>query len=463
MPEKSLTEVSRDIREQYERGLNAFKRNNADYAVEILTAVLAREPALFPCREALRASQVKKAGTGGGFFKKMIGSASSSPQVAKAQLALRSNPTEAMNIAEQILNSDPVNSSAHRVIAEAAVALDFPKTAILSLKVLVRQKPGDREVIMMLGEALAKEGQVPEAERILGDLAAKNPADGELAMLLKNIAARRTMKEGGYDNLADGKGSYRDILKNKEEAVSLEQEKREVKSDDVSSRLIEENEARIGQEPNNLKLLRSTAELYVQRKEFDRANEYYQRIVAAGAVDASLERAIADLTLKKLDFAAEQLDPAAPDYQERLAQIKTERAGFQLAETQRQVERYPNDLQLRFDLGVLLFEAGKIGEAMAEFQKARNNPNRSLLAKYYLAQCFLRRGMNDLAVKQLQEAIKEKLVFDNEKMDFVYTLGCALEKMGKAEEAIEQFKQIYEIDIGYKDVAKKVDDYYSGR
>ena len=34
--------------------------------------------------------------------------------------------------------------------------------------------------------------------------------------------------------------------------------------------------------------------------------------------------------------------------------------------------------------------------------------------------------------------------------------------MGKKEEAIEQFKLIYETDIGYKDVAAKVDAYYSG-
>jgi hypothetical protein len=44
----------------------------------------------------------------------------------------------------------------------------------------------------------------------------------------------------------------------------------------------------------------------------------------------------------------------------------------------------------------------------------------------------------------------------------VYALGSVLEKMGKAGEAIEQFKQIYEIDIGYRDVAKKVDDFYAG-
>ena len=35
--------------------------------------------------------------------------------------------------------------------------------------------------------------------------------------------------------------------------------------------------------------------------------------------------------------------------------------------------------------------------------------------------------------------------------------------MNKREEAIEQFKQIYEMDIGYKDVAAKVDAYYSGQ
>ena len=33
----------------------------------------------------------------------------------------------------------------------------------------------------------------------------------------------------------------------------------------------------------------------------------------------------------------------------------------------------------------------------------------------------------------------------------------------KKEEAIEQFKLIFEIDASYKDVMKKVDDYYAGQ
>ena len=44
----------------------------------------------------------------------------------------------------------------------------------------------------------------------------------------------------------------------------------------------------------------------------------------------------------------------------------------------------------------------------------------------------------------------------------IYNLGSVLESMDKKEEAIEQFKQIYEVDIGYRDVAAKVDAYYDG-
>jgi hypothetical protein len=57
--------------------------------------------------------------------------------------------------------------------------------------------------------------------------------------------------------------------------------------------------------------------------------------------------------------------------------------------------------------------------------------------------------------------LKEKLTFDEEKKDLVYTLGCVYEKMTKKEDAIEQFKLIYEVDMGYRDVAQKVDDYYA--
>ena len=71
--------------------------------------------------------------------------------------------------------------------------------------------------------------------------------------------------------------------------------------------------------------------------------------------------------------------------------------------------------------------------------------------------------MFDMAARRLQDALKEKIVFDEEKKELIYNLGCVLESLGKKDEACEQFKQIYEVDIGYKDVAAKVEGYYGGQ
>ncbi|MBI3418378.1 MAG: tetratricopeptide repeat protein [Verrucomicrobia bacterium] len=462
MPEKKLAQIPRVLREQHEKGLAALQRNNFDYAISLLGVVVEKEPACFESREALRAAQLRKAGGATSFFRKMLGSAN--PMLAKGQLALRSNPLEALKIAEHILTGDPYNNGAHKLLADAALAADFPKTAALSLEIVLKNNPKDREVTLKYGSALAQAGQVEKAEALITELLRANPADPEIAQALKNLSASRTMQEGGYEAAADGKGSFRDMLRDKEEAVSLEQENRQVKEGDVADKLIREHEARLSSEPGNLKLLRSLAELYSQKKDFDKALEYYQKIASPeGGADASLERAIAETTTKKFEQARAALDPNALDYADQSARIQAERQAYQITECRNRAERYPNDLQIRFELGQLYFNAGKISEAIQEFQKAQANPHRRIQALSYLGQCFARRGMNDLAARTLQNAIKEKVGFDDERKELIYALGAVFEKMGKREEAIEQFKLIYETDIGYKDVAAKVDAYYASQ
>src|SRR5205807_925254 len=188
---------------------------------------------------------------------------------------------------------------------------------------------------------------------------------------------------------------------------------RQVKTEDVAARQISEFEARLKTEPNNLKLLRSLAELYTQKSQFDLALSYYQKIktTEAGA-DASLDSAIAETMKRKYDYEISQLDANAPDFKEQAARLQAQKQDYQLAECQKRAERFPTDLQIRFELGQLYFQAGKIGEAIQEFQKAQANPNRRIASMSYMGQCFAKRGMNDLAARTLQNAIKEKLVLD---------------------------------------------------
>jgi tetratricopeptide (TPR) repeat protein len=463
MAEKTLNDLTRDLRVLFTRGHDALQRENFDYAIDLFNQVLAREPGLYECRRELRAAQFRKAGGGGGFMKRMWSNASSSPLVARGEVTLRKDPAEALQIAEQILGSDPNNSAAHRLIVRAAAALEMPRTAVLSLELLYHNSPKDKEVAIQLANGLANTGEVKRAEQILTNLQSNFPGDNDVAQALKNISARNTMDEGGYDTLAEGSGSYRDILRNKEEAVSLEQEHRVEKSEDVTQRLINEYESRLKTEANNLKLVRSLAELYAQRKQFDKSLAYYERLKSSDmGNDASLDRSIAETVIHKYEHQISQLDPNAEDYSDRVAVLEAEKQAYQLAECQKRAERFPNDLQIRFELGQLYFQAGKISEAIAEFQKSQNNPHRRVASLNYLAQCFAKRKMYDMAARTLQSAIKDKPVLDEEKKDLVYNLGSVFESMGKKEEAVEQFKIIYEVDIGYKDVAAKVEGYYSG-
>ncbi len=466
MAEKSINEISRDLRVLFAKGNEAAQRENLDYAIALFNQVLEKEPGLFECRKALREAQFRKAGDGGsGFFKRMLNRAGSSPQEAKAKMAMSKNPAEAMAIAEQILNGDPNSSAAHHIIVEAAQALDLPHTGVLSLETLLKNSPRDTGLAIQFADALAASGgDAGRGEQILSELLRARPGDGELSKALKNLSARKTMDKGGYSSLEGGQGSYRDILKNKQEAVSLEQEKRVVKAEDVAERLIGKYEARLETEPKNLKLVRSLAELYTQKKQFDHALALYDRIRNSEmGNDPSLERAIAETVVRRFDYQAEQLDPAAPDYAEQSAKIQAEKVDYQITECQKRVEKYPTDLAIRFEMGMLYFQAGKFSGAIAEFQKAQNNPHKHLAAMSYLAQSFAKRKMFDLAARTLQNAIKEKLAFDDEKKDLVYNLGCVLESMGKKDDAIEQFKQIYEMDASYKDVAAKVDAFYAGQ
>src|SRR5215213_7783641 len=161
MPEKPLNAIPRAQRDMYEKGKAAFDRNNLDYAINILSGILKVEPGFFEARRVLRAAQVRKAGGPGsssGFFKKMIGGATSQPALAKGQLVLRKNPLEAIDVAEEILSGDPHSTGAHKLLAEAALAAGLFKTAVLSLEIIYKASPKDRTIAMLLADGYTHSG-----------------------------------------------------------------------------------------------------------------------------------------------------------------------------------------------------------------------------------------------------------------------------------------------------------------
>jgi len=139
---------------------------------------------------------------------------------------------------------------------------------------------------------------------------------------------------------------------------------------------------------------------------------------------------------------------------------KKKRAEILLDDARKRLERNPTDLQLRFELGEHLANAGHFREALPELQRARQNPNARLKAMNLLGRCYGELGMLDLAMKQLEEASKEILSMDAMKKEIVYNLGLVYERLGEGAKSLTCMKQIYEADYGYKDVATRVESSY---
>ena len=454
MEEKSKKSVHPQVRDYFEKGIAALRKDNIDYAYKLFEQALKKDPGFFECREALRLSQFKKA-ENKSRLSKIFSKTTSTSLLPKGQLALRNDPLEAIEVAEQILNEDPYSILGNKLLGEAASLAGFHKTALFSWEWVMKQQPGDKNNTINYCDALVAVGELAKADECCSKLAEEHPEDLDVLQLSKNLSARLTMSEGGYDKVAAGKADYRAVLKDESEAVLLEQENRRSEQESTADNLIKEYEKRLESDKNNLKLIRSLAELHVRKKDFSRAVNYYELFNETNLrSDAGVDRSIIKAKLSGYDQRIESADS------ESSVKLAKERDSFEIEQIQLLAESYPSDLSLRFELGVLQFKANDIQSAIKSFQRAQSSPHREIASLTYLGQCFSKRGMNDMAARTLQNALDKKEVMDNEKMDLYYQLGCVLEEIGKKEESIEQFKQIYERDIDYRDVADRVDAYY---
>ncbi len=193
-------------------------------------------------------------------------------------------------------------------------------------------------------------------------------------------------------------------------------------------------------------------------------------LISSKGADTGLLRKISDLKIKCLEreIAAHEeflstysaRDEVYAEKSGQLRAAKVSRAEILIADAQERVKRNPTDLQLRFELGENFFNAGRFREAVPELQRARQNPHARLKAMNVLGCCYGELGMLDLAMKQLEEASREILSMDAMKKEIVYNLGLIYERMGELEKALACMKQIYEVDYGYRDVARRVESSY---
>ena len=457
MEEITLDQIPRKTRDLYEKAMSALERGNAGYALDMLKQVIDVEPRFSLGRKNLRIAQVKALlATKPNAMTHQMASLKGTFTLMGAQGKLKKDPKAALEGAEKLLALDPLNLPFLKFFAQAAEAAEMPELAVQTLEIARPYYAKDVEFLRLLARLYIATNQPGGAKDCYAAVAELLPNDQVAIKNLKDAAALDTMKAGGWNDM---KSDFRSKLKDKKEAILLEQQAKSVKGDSDIDTLIASRLMEIQREPQNMNFRRALADLYVRAERFDDAlKALAEATKAAGRSDPQIERTTSLIKVKKLDAAIAAAKEAGDEA--AAAAKEQEKAAFLYDDAVEMVKRYPNDLQFRYELGYQFYLRKQHNEAIEEFQLAQRNPQRRTRALYYLARCFQEKGQPDIAFEQLQKAASELTLMDETKKDVVYEMGVLAEQMGRKDEAIAFFKEIYSVDIKFRDIAQRIESSY---
>jgi len=464
MEEVALKDLDTRLQKQIENARQAVDKNPS-YAVDILSNIVSRNPACLDARKILRQAQQRATkgrtkGLGG-----LLSKVTSIPFSMGSESKIKKDPEKAMESAEKMLNANPENVTGHKILGAAAEELELFSTAVFAYEAVRKIEPKNTENIKALMNVYIKTGECEEAIRI-GDAAYRaNPADDEVQALIKKASVEQTMEKGRWEE----DESFREKLKDEDESQKLEQAGRAKTGESGLRSLIDEAKKGVEAEPENMNYYREIASNYRKLGDYDSAMEWVgkARKLEAGRADVNLERLMGTLKREKMQKAiaeAEERLESNPDdaaLQAELEKLRAEERAFRLEQCENLVQRYPNEYSYRYELGELYFEDGETDKAIKELQMAQRSPKVRVGALILLGKAYLDKGFHDLAAEQLTTAKSEIPGMTDQKKDVLYQLGSAYEQQGDMDKAMVEFKALYGADISYRDVSRKIDDFYS--
>ena len=435
------------------RGRQALETGRYDLAVDMLMEAVSAAPDVLETRKLLRAAQIanfRKSGKTG------IGAKFGCMMARQKVMGLvkKGKGVEAMAEAEKLLSQNPLdadNIEAAVKAAEAAGKADHAAITVEAAYECSNKDPALLERVATYYKMAKRWDKARDAYRKLSEM---KPGDQRVLQLLKNAEAQATMNSG-WEQTAGKKGGFQNLIANKEQAAKLDAANKAVVSGDDAELLIAEKLKQIEAEPKNMNARRALARIYIQGKRYYEAIDVLEQAIAAsGTMDPELDRM---LSQTKVQYYEQQIDALrGQGREEEAAQMEGEKDQFVFDDLAQRVERYPNDLHLKFELGKQYFTYGYYEEALAQLQQAQKSPKDRLWALYYLAMCFLNQGQTDMAVMQLETARDALPTMDDLKKKVVYQLGLCAESSGDLEKAYQYYKDVYSSDVGFEDLSERM-------
>lgn len=462
MPEVSLKELDARVRKQFGNARTAVERGNFEYCVEICSSLLIENPGCLEIRELLRqAQQSVFTKRGRGWFQRLRAKVEASLIVMYGKPYLKKDASLAMSYGERALTRDPLHEGALSLVAAGAEALDFHETAVFCLKKICDSETKDLALMQRYCEALIRVGETNQAVAIAEQLKRLKPDSSLIQELVKSASVAHSINKGKW---AEEEQDFRSKLKDEELAENLELQNRLVQDAQGARMRARELVDDIHKDPQNLDLYKQLVKAYLYADDYREALVWLDKaaLLPQAESDIALKQLRSEIMIKATELEINKLhSESSPASEERIQELEAKLDVLKLEESRKMVEQFPNDYAQRLNFGELLLAAGKVDEAIKEFQVAQRGTSLKQRSCVMLGRSFSKKRLYDLALEQFDKAIAEAHGMDDFKKDVLYSSAQCCESLGKQEEAIRRYKLIYANDISFRDVASKIDGFYS--
>lgn len=457
MPEISEKELPQAQKTLWLKALSAVQTQNLEFAITLLQAVLQEAPGFLEGRKLLR----KCEGQLYGATKKKAGLFGGMGQM-KVQGQAKKDPLSALPLIEKELEKDPYNDQLNDLLFDSFIKLGMKDSAAFALETLRTGAPQHTKLLHKLAEHYLTNGQPAEASEVYNTIVTQAPTDSAAIKGAKDASAKASMQKQRWDENAD----MRSLMKDKAQFEEMEAASRTGLTRDQLEERRDRLIARYNEDQNNLAAAKDLAAVLEQLEDWASAASFYDWAHQLSNGDIALRNKASQMSDKATQVemtnleAAVAADPNNAELRAQYEERKTSQAATQVEEAKRRVESNPTDPQLRYELGLALYQSGDPSGAIPHLQQATRNPHIRTKVLLLLGRTFRAKGMFDLAVKQLSDALADLMAMDNTKKEVLYEKGTIHDEMGDKMSALDCFKQIYEVDYGYRDVAQRVEASY---
>ncbi|MCH2126614.1 MAG: hypothetical protein MK165_17620 [Pirellulaceae bacterium] len=389
-----------------------------------------------------------------------------------------------LQLGPELLKSNPWDVATLRGLANACEQYEFNEVELRYLKNALDANPKDVDVNRHCAHSLARVGQFAQAIACWHRIEELRPRDTEPAEMISELTVERQKFLSGVadDNTppaarskqgASPEGQTEVVESSKTAPPSTPPTLAEpMPIEDRRIELTERQklEQQVARAPEDLDGYTALADLHTTEGRFVEAEQVLAKAFQMAGKNLELQMLLEDATINRarhqLVVAEQRAGIKKTDSSKQLAsEFRDNLNRVELQVFDSRCQRFPDNLEFKFELGLRLKRVGNSSEAIKVLRDCRSNRELKALATIEIGECLQKLKQYGKALQYYQRGIEistEQGRSMEQKLS-LYRASVLASALRQAEIATSYLQTLVELDPGYKDAASRLDKLVENR